>query len=481
MGVPRGADDGAIKKAYKKLAMKWHPDRVPEEDREKANAKFADIGAAYEVLSEPDKRRIYDQVGEEGLKRGGGDGASPGGGPGGFPGGGFPGGGFPGGGFPGGGGGGGGFSFNFGGGGGGGGGGGSDPFKIFSQFFGGGGGGMGGGRGGGFPGGGGGMGGGPPRPPPPAPLYSPKDAPHVTRLTARNFNEVASRKVRGAAVLLLHLYDPASPLAPPLAAPVAALGSALQGAATVAVVDCGAERAVCRSQGFAPGGCALKVLHPGGVDEVPCEAVARGAQAGKKPLAAAAPAWDAIVLRLPSRVGTLPASRSALAKLARRCGAGERAPGGALTAGCVLLVSAHERPSPLFGALSGKPAFNGTTAGRPGFVFMLAHAPAAREGGGGAAGGGTAGKAPTRLDASHADAAGAAALGVVDLPSLLVLHGSSFEDWALGDPLSESDVRGGAPGEPLRGRVLAPRAALASTAAMERWLAAHQALVARRR
>ena len=120
--MSRGADDAAIKKAYKKLAMKWHPDRVAEEDREKATAKFADIGAAYEVLSEPEKRRMYDQVGEEGLKRGGGDGG-PGGPGGGFPGG-FPGGGGPGGGFPGGhGGGGGGFHF----GGGGGGGGGADP------------------------------------------------------------------------------------------------------------------------------------------------------------------------------------------------------------------------------------------------------------------------------------------------------------------------------------------------------------------
>ncbi len=480
-GIPRGADEGAIKKAYKKLAMKWHPDRVPEEGREKATAKFADIGAAYEVLADPEKRRVYDQVGEEGLKRGGGEGG------GGGPGGGFPGG-FPGGGAqPGHG-----FSFSFGGsgGGGGGGGGGGDPFKIFEQFFGGGGGGGMGGMGGGMPGmrggppgmpgmrGGGGGGGGAP----PPPLYGTKDAQHVVKLTSRTFNGVASRKARGSGLLLLHLYDPASPLAAPLAAPVAALGAALQGAATVAVVNCAEERGVCKAQGLAQGGCALKVLHAGGVDDVPCEAVAGGARGGKKPLAAAAPAWDALSARIPSRVGTLPASRGALAKLARRCGSGARAPGGGATAGCVVLFSAHERPSALFGALSAKPRFNGTAgAGVPGFVFALAHAPAAREAPGSRSEKGA--PAARAVNATHPDAAGAAALGVKELPTLLVLHGESLEDWALGGPLRAEDLRGGGgggPGEPLRGRAAAPRSALASTAAMEKWLAAHQALVAAR-
>ena len=120
LGVKRGATDKELKKAYRKLALKWHPDKHPDEKKKAtAQKKFEEIANAYETLSDSEKRRIYDQVGEEGLKNGG-AGPPPGseGGFGGFGGGGaggFPGGGFPGG-FPGfGGGGGSGFSFNFGG------------------------------------------------------------------------------------------------------------------------------------------------------------------------------------------------------------------------------------------------------------------------------------------------------------------------------------------------------------------------------
>jgi curved DNA-binding protein CbpA len=165
LGLRRDADDSSIKKAYRKLAKQWHPDKVrascaqtpaccqrplmhcmpslpphsalfppfeqvKEEDKAKANAKFADISAAYEVLSDPDKRRMFDQVGEEGIKQ------RESGGGGGGPGAGFPQGG------------GGGFhhqgGFHFGGGGGGGF---QDPFNLFQSMFQGGG-------GGGFPGGG---------------------------------------------------------------------------------------------------------------------------------------------------------------------------------------------------------------------------------------------------------------------------------------------------------------------------------------
>lgn len=141
LGVSRDADDESVKRAYRKAAMKHHPDRNPT-NKEAAEAKFKEISEAYEVLSDKQKRAIFDQVGEEGLKGGG---VPPGGGGGGGGGGGM--GGFPGGA--------GGFQFNFGGPGGGGGGGGGfrpgDANDIFAQFFSGmgsmGGGGMGGMRG----------------------------------------------------------------------------------------------------------------------------------------------------------------------------------------------------------------------------------------------------------------------------------------------------------------------------------------------
>jgi DnaJ-class molecular chaperone len=62
LGVPRNASDEEIKKAYRKLAMQYHPDRNPE--REKwANEKFKEINEAYGVLGDPQKRRQYDQFG----------------------------------------------------------------------------------------------------------------------------------------------------------------------------------------------------------------------------------------------------------------------------------------------------------------------------------------------------------------------------------------------------------------------------------
>lgn len=71
LGVPRGADEEALKKAYRKLALKWHPDRNPD-NKAQAEKKFKEISEAYDVLSDKEKRAIYDQYGEEGLKAGGG-------------------------------------------------------------------------------------------------------------------------------------------------------------------------------------------------------------------------------------------------------------------------------------------------------------------------------------------------------------------------------------------------------------------------
>ncbi|KAG7377394.1 hypothetical protein PHYBOEH_000887 [Phytophthora boehmeriae] len=120
LNVSKNATDDELRKAYRKLALKWHPDKNPK-DRDGAQKKFQEIGEAYEVLSDKKKREIYDMYGEEGLK---GAPAGPEGPemPGGMPAGGMPGGftytstsGFPGGGF----------SFHS-----------TDASKIFEQFFG---------------------------------------------------------------------------------------------------------------------------------------------------------------------------------------------------------------------------------------------------------------------------------------------------------------------------------------------------------
>ncbi|PNX96118.1 DnaJ subfamily b member 13-like protein [Trifolium pratense] len=65
--VDRNAKDDDLKKAYRKLAMKWHPDKNPNNKKE-AEAKFKQISEAYDVLSDSQKRAVYDQYGEDGLK-----------------------------------------------------------------------------------------------------------------------------------------------------------------------------------------------------------------------------------------------------------------------------------------------------------------------------------------------------------------------------------------------------------------------------
>lgn len=73
LGVEPTSTADNIKKAYRKLAMKWHPDKNPDNKHE-AEAKFKEISSAYEVLSDESKRKLYDQYGEEGLREGGGGG-----------------------------------------------------------------------------------------------------------------------------------------------------------------------------------------------------------------------------------------------------------------------------------------------------------------------------------------------------------------------------------------------------------------------
>jgi DnaJ-class molecular chaperone len=63
--VPRNANQAEIKKAYRKLSLKYHPDKNSAPD---AAAKFAEVSAAYDTLSDADKRKIYDQGGEQAIK-----------------------------------------------------------------------------------------------------------------------------------------------------------------------------------------------------------------------------------------------------------------------------------------------------------------------------------------------------------------------------------------------------------------------------
>ena len=64
LGVERGAEPDALKRSYRKLALKYHPDRNQEPD---AEARFKEVSEAYQVLSDPQKRDAYDRFGHQGL------------------------------------------------------------------------------------------------------------------------------------------------------------------------------------------------------------------------------------------------------------------------------------------------------------------------------------------------------------------------------------------------------------------------------
>jgi molecular chaperone DnaJ len=66
LGVDKNADEGTIKKAYRKLAMQYHPDKNP--DNKEAEEKFKEASEAYEVLSDKDKKQLYDQYGHAGVE-----------------------------------------------------------------------------------------------------------------------------------------------------------------------------------------------------------------------------------------------------------------------------------------------------------------------------------------------------------------------------------------------------------------------------
>src|SRR5215203_3333854 len=73
LGVDRGASDDDIKKAYRKLAMQYHPDR--NNGAKEAEEKFKEITEAYDILRDPQKRAAYDRYGDAAFTRGGGGGA----------------------------------------------------------------------------------------------------------------------------------------------------------------------------------------------------------------------------------------------------------------------------------------------------------------------------------------------------------------------------------------------------------------------
>jgi molecular chaperone DnaJ len=79
--VARGADDAMLKASFRKLAMRWHPDRNPGDGE--AEARFKSINEAYDCLKDPQKRAAYDRFGHEAFKQGMSGGGGPGGGAGG--------------------------------------------------------------------------------------------------------------------------------------------------------------------------------------------------------------------------------------------------------------------------------------------------------------------------------------------------------------------------------------------------------------
>ncbi|XP_076972471.1 dnaJ homolog subfamily B member 8 [Tamandua tetradactyla] len=79
LGVQSSASPEDIKKAYRKLALRWHPDKNPD-NKEEAEKKFKQVSEAYEVLCDPKKRSLYDRAGCDSWRAGGGA-SSPYGGP----------------------------------------------------------------------------------------------------------------------------------------------------------------------------------------------------------------------------------------------------------------------------------------------------------------------------------------------------------------------------------------------------------------
>jgi len=408
LGVRRNADDRTIAKAYRKGAKEWHPDKVArdasEAEKKRAADKFTDLATAYETLSDPEKRALYDEQGEEGLNPGA-AGSGPQGFGGGGPGG--PGGGFGGPGGP---------PFGFGGGGGGG-----SPFGGFGSFFGGqgqsGGGGPPFGGGGGF-----GRGGGPP---PPAPDPYGEGAKDVLRLTRSTFKKAASKEDRGRRIILLQFYSRTDSVTGKLAPALAKMATSLKGVITVAAVDCTTESAVCEAYGIAHHPT-FKILSAKGAEDYNGPLTAKGIR-------------DAVVAIIESRVGILPNTASALASFARKCVVSTGRQGKRSAGGCVVLFLESEKDSgevpPVLSALSTDPRFDSAAPSSPegpGFVFALVR--------------GTTGKGGAAETA-------AAALGISTFPSVALLCGSTLADFQAG-ALTPSSIRARAGPADVKGRAV---------------------------
>ena len=76
LGVSKNADSGSLKSAYRKLAMKYHPDKNPGDSN--AEKKFKEVSEAYEVLSNTEKRQAYDTYGHDAFNQQGGGGFTDG-------------------------------------------------------------------------------------------------------------------------------------------------------------------------------------------------------------------------------------------------------------------------------------------------------------------------------------------------------------------------------------------------------------------
>src|ERR671918_497452 len=72
LGVARGASEAEVKRSYRKLAVQFHPDKNPDDPH--AEEKFKELGEAYDVLMDPDKRAAYDRFGHAAFAQGGGAG-----------------------------------------------------------------------------------------------------------------------------------------------------------------------------------------------------------------------------------------------------------------------------------------------------------------------------------------------------------------------------------------------------------------------
>jgi DnaJ-class molecular chaperone len=77
LGISKDSDENTIKKAYRKLALKYHPDKASENNKEEYEEKFKEVAHAYGILSDPEKKQLYDQFGKGALDGNGGPGVNP--------------------------------------------------------------------------------------------------------------------------------------------------------------------------------------------------------------------------------------------------------------------------------------------------------------------------------------------------------------------------------------------------------------------